>query len=289
MKLSRASAVLFCADLDRTLLPNGPAPESPEARPLLAAVSRREEFVPVYVSGRDGALIRQAVAEYALPLPLFAVGDVGATIYRIEGGEWMPRADWIERLEADWQGATLQDLTAALGGFEGMRMQESEKLGRFKLSYYVEPSIDLDELAASVRARLEGSGARVNIVVSHDESTGTGLLDVLPAGADKLQALRFLIEREELDPERAVFAGDSGNDLAVLTSELRSTLVANAQPAVREAAVGGARAHGWEERLYLARGGWLGMNGNYAAGALEGMAHFLPETGEWLRRARAAV
>lgn len=34
--------------------------------------------------------------------------------------------------------------------------------------------------------------------------------------------------------------------------------------------------------LCLACGGFLGMNGNYAAGVLEGLAHLLPEVGEWI-------
>ena len=34
---------------------------------------------------------------------------------------------------------------------------------------------------------------------------------------------------------------------------------------------------------HLARGGLLGMNGNYGGGVLEGLVHFLPETVEWLQ------
>jgi hypothetical protein len=31
-------------------------------------------------------------------------------------------------------------------------------------------------------------------------------------------------------------------------------------------------------RLYFPEGNYCGMNGNYAAGVLEGMVHFFPET-----------
>jgi len=34
--------------------------------------------------------------------------------------------------------------------------------------------------------------------------------------------------------------------------------------------------------LYLAHGGLLGMNGNYSAGILEGVVHFIPATRDWL-------
>ena len=59
-------------------------------------------------------------------------------------------------------------------------------------------------------------------------------------------------------------------------------LVANATDAVRATAVGQAETQGHADRLYLARGGFLGMNGNYAAGAIEGIAHFHPGIVDWL-------
>jgi hypothetical protein len=42
------------------------------------------------------------------------------------------------------------------------------------------------------------------------------------------------------------------------------------------------RAAGYQDRLYLACGGYRGMNGNYAGGVLGGVAHFLPEADGWL-------
>jgi len=37
------------------------------------------------------------------------------------------------------------------------------------------------------------------------------------------------------------------------------------------------------DTLYIAKGDFLDMNGNYAAGVLEGVAHFLPETITWMK------
>ena len=34
--------------------------------------------------------------------------------------------------------------------------------------------------------------------------------------------------------------------------------------------------------FYLAQGGFLGMNGNYSAGILEGVAYYLPDTQHWM-------
>jgi len=63
----------------------------------------------------------------------------------------------------------------------------------------------------------------------------------------------------------------------VLASPIPSVLVANGHPAVREEAQRLAETRGCAERLYEAVGGWGGMNGNYSAGILEGVAHFHPE------------
>jgi hypothetical protein len=90
------------------------------------------------------------------------------------------------------------------------------------------------------------------------------------------------MRREGFAPENSVFAGDSGNDLPVLSSSLRTVLVANAAEEVREEALHLSATRGTSDSLYLARGDFLGMNGNYSAGILEGVAHFLPETLAWM-------
>jgi hypothetical protein len=79
-----------------------------------------------------------------------------------------------------------------------------------------------------------------------------------------------------------VFAGDSGNDLDVLASRVPSVLVANASDEVKARACALAEDDGTSDFLYLAGRGVFGMNGNYAAGVLEGLTHFLPETAGWI-------
>jgi Sucrose-6F-phosphate phosphohydrolase len=91
-----------------------------------------------------------------------------------------------------------------------------------------------------------------------------------------------MMERKGFSEQITVFAGDSGNDLPVLTSGMQAVLVRNATDEVRCEAVNAVRAKGCEHRLYLAHGGFLGMNGNYSAGVLEGAAHFLPQIRDWL-------
>lgn len=273
-----AAPILLATDLDRTLLPNGGQPESPRARARFRRLAARPEVRLAYVTGRHRQLVEDAMAEYALPRPDFVIADVGTTLYEVQDDDWHTRQDWHQAIAADWGGRDHADLAALLQDLPGLRLQEAAKQGACKLSYYADALADPGDLLARVRARLATSGARVNLVWSVDETTATGLLDVLPASASKLHALEFLRARLEIPPLRTVFAGDSGNDMEVLISGLPAVLVANAQETVRAEAVARAPA----DSLYLARGGLLGMNGNYSAGLLEGLVHFIPETRDWL-------
>ena len=276
--------MLLATDLDRTLLPNGSQPESPLARQRFRHLVAHPQVRLVYVTGRHRQLVEAAMAEYDLPQPDFVIADVGTSLYEIQADDWRLLRDWQQAIALDWSGRSHTELAAAVGEMAGLRLQEPGKQGPCKLSYYAPPLTDPAQLLGRVRQRLEALGARVNLVWSIDETTATGLLDVLPAAASKHHALEFLRARLGIARDRTVFAGDSGNDMEVLVSGLPAVLVANAQASVRAAAV----AHANPARLYFARGGLFGMNGNYSAGILEGVVHFIPEARGWLQAADAA-
>ena len=275
--------ILLCSDLDRTLLPNGQAPESVRARPLLRRLAQRIEVMLAYVSGRHRALIQEAIEQYELPEPAMVVGDVGTTIYEITGGQWVSWDDWDREIAVDWKGTSREDLAALLSDIQSLSPQEPEKQNRYKLSYYVDLTVDAQELVQTVETRLAQAGLDVSVIWSVDDQNDVGLLDVLPRRATKLHAVRFLSRKTSVSPHRVVYAGDSGNDMAVLISDIRSVLVRNASDSVRREAREKSRQNGTRERLYLCQGGFFGMNGNYAAGVLEGLAHFFPQTAKWLQ------
>ena len=279
-------SILLATDLDRTLLPNGTHPESPLARARFRQFVSRPEVTLVYVTGRHRELVREAITEYDLPQPQYVIADVGTSLYEIHQGDWHLRDDWHRRLISAWSDCDAATLAAALENLSGLRRQEASKQSALKLSYYTLALDDPTELLAQVRERLASTGADTYLVWSVDETTHTGLLDVLPAGAGKLAALGYLREQLGIDMDKTVFAGDSGNDMEVLVSEIPSVLVANADEVVRAEAM----QRGDSNTLYLARGGLAGMNGCYGAGILEGVMHFLPETRNWLdTRDKAAL
>jgi sucrose-6F-phosphate phosphohydrolase len=273
--------ILLCTDLDRTLLPNGAQPETPSARQRFDCLVARREVALAYVTGRHRALVEEAIAAYALPRPDYVIGDVGTTIYQLESGDWQPWPEWEQEIGGDWSGMNGSDLQHLFADLSPLQLQEQSKQNRFKLSYYVPLQSDHEALLREMEHRLNHNSVKANLIWSVDEPEEIGLLDLLPAGATKLHALEFLMQHRGFTPEQTVFAGDSGNDLQVLCSPLQSVLVANATPEVRDEAVRLAAENGTRETLYLARGNFREMNGNYSAGILEGVAHFLPQTEGW--------
>ncbi len=274
--------LLLCTDMDRTLLPNGYQPESPQAHELFHRLVDREEVTLAYVTGRHRALVEDAIDEYRLPLPDFVIGDVGTTIYKVQRNSWEPRQDWQSEIAGDWAGYDHAHLAARFNAFDRLELQETEKQNDFKLSYYVPLDSDSTSIMARMQDLLRAEGIQASLIWSVDEPRGTGLLDVLPARATKFHAVEFLRSHLGYRSEQTLYAGDSGNDMQVLTSSIPAVLVANAAADVRAQAVADAQASGNRDALYLAKGDYLGMNGNYSAGIIEGVAHYLPESGAWL-------
>ncbi len=277
--------ILICTDLDRTLLPNGRQPESPMARETFKRLALRPEVTLAYVSGRHRELVEDAIGEYGLPLPDWVIGDVGTTLYRIRSGEWLPWSEWEQDIAADWRGLTASDLQPLFTDMLSLRLQEESKQNRYKLSYYLTLPTNIDALRREMSRRLNALNVAASLIYSVDEASSKGLLDVLPAHATKLHAVEFLMQHQDFDYTNTVFAGDSGNDLPVLASAIQSVLVANAGCEVIKQAETLTRQQGTTDSFYLAKGSFMGMNGNYSAGILEGIAHYLPYTRVWMEEA----
>ena len=277
--------LLLCTDLDRTLLPNGPQPESPLARQRFNQLVAHEHVTLAYVTGRHQALVEKAIKNYSIPQPDFVIANVGATIYQIDNRQWQVWDAWENTIDQDWNGKSRMEIHEVLSEFRDLRLQEVAKQSTHKLSYYVPRYIKQQPLLKQMQDRLEAAHIRANLIWSVDEQANIGLLDVLPASAGKRQAIEFLMQQLDYSLQQTVFAGDSGNDIDVMASPIQSVLVANASDEVRKAAVTQAHINQQSDHLYLARGDYMGMNGNYSAGILEGVAHYLPHTEDWFRGA----
>lgn len=275
--------LLICTDLDRTLLPNGPQAESEKARSYFENLVTRPEITFAYVSGRHRGLVEQAIVEYQLPVPDFVVGDVGTTIYHVGSEqEWELQTAWQNEIAKDWGGKNHADLVVLLADFPQLRLQEQTKQNNFKLSYYTSLQIEQKEMLGSIGKCLSDSGIRASLVWSIDEEAEVGLLDVLPERATKFHAVEALMKQCGFGLDNTVFCGDSGNDIEVLVSQIPGVLVANSQPEIQVLAQNLADKNNQTNQLYLAQGGFNGLNGYYASGILEGVAHYHPCVVDWM-------
>ena len=265
--------------MDRTLIPNGTEPESRGAQQMFARLAVETPASIAYVTGRHRALIERAIEQYDLPQPDFAIADVGSTIYKLNRGIWQQWHEWEEKISADWNGLHSSELHAFLQNITALKLQEQEKQNRHKLSYYLSCVVDEKRVMEEVKNRLTKANIRTNLIWSIDDEQAVGLLDILPASANKLHAIKFLMQKHDFNYDNTVFAGDSGNDLDVLLSPIHAVLVANASDEIRAITT----RSDLQASLYQAKGNYLGMNGNYSAGILEGVAHFLPYVDSWLK------
>ena len=274
--------LLLCTDLDRTLLPNGPQPESISVRKKFNQLASRDEVTLVYVSGRDKLLVQQAIKNYQIPLPDFVIADVGSTIYQIGNKKWSHLEKWDSEISNDWNGKSNKELQKLLQNFKDIRIQEYSRQKLHKLSYYVPLYTDHVNLLNEIKSCFEKENVKANLIWSVDDSASMGLLDILPASANKKHAIEFIMCEFNFGLDETIFAGDSGNDISVMASPIHSVLVSNATDIVKKMALEQAQLNGETNSLYLAKGDYFGMNGNYSAGVLEGVVHYMPDVESWM-------
>ncbi|MEE4295658.1 MAG: HAD-IIB family hydrolase [Wenzhouxiangella sp.] len=272
---------LLCSDLDRTLIPNGLHTESPGARDVFHRLVDTRAVCLVYVTGRNRALVEQAIEEFSLPWPDAVIGDVGTRIWSTLDHQWNSWSQWDDLIRQDFTQSVRESISEIASQTDGLTAQTDDRQTEYKLSYYC-PVDQLAQHQSELQTAFVQRELSATVVASQDETSHMGLIDVLPSKATKHDAIEMLMAGWGFNHWSTVCAGDSGNDLPFLTSALQSVLVANADDSVREEAIAMAQSLGQIDNLYLARGGIMGMNGCYAAGVVEGFLHYFPNAREWL-------
>lgn len=255
--LSAEWVLLF--DLDRTLIGDREALQE-----LMAWLRpRRHRLAFGVVTGRRLESALWVLRDWGVDPPDVIISSVGSEIHY--GPDWDQDAGWEGHIRRDWRRS---DVARALETVPGLHLQASRKLGPYKLSYHVSPGKFPG--IETIEKRLRRENLRVNAVYSQSR-----YLDFLPLRASKGQAVRYLAFKWGFPVERLVVAGDSGNDLDMLTSAAMGIVVANHSPEL-------APLRGREGVHFADR--------PFAGGVQEGLAHFgihfqdvqeSPETPEW--------
>ncbi|MFT7234602.1 MAG: sucrose-6F-phosphate phosphohydrolase [Methylophagaceae bacterium] len=268
--------LLLCTDMDRTIIPNGTQSEHSDARKRFKAFCQHSDVALAYVTGRHKSSAQQAIKTYLLPEPDFVITDVGSKIHQVKEGQWSELLDLQQDIIKSWKGKSHAEIKAYLINIPGLLLQESHNQNTHKLSFYLPLYANTKIVMQTIEARLKEHDIEASVIWSIDELKKIGLVDVLPSNANKLHAIQLLQKKLNYKHHEIIFAGDSGNDMPVLVSNLKSILVDNASDEVKETALQQCLQKSHESSLYIAQAERYGMNANYSAGVLEGIGHYAP-------------
>eukprot|EP00913_Durusdinium_trenchii_P010938 g10267.t1 len=257
---------VLATDLDGTLIPLSGNVRNRHDLARVGAFLAANEMTLAFVTGRHLEITLDALAEHALPRPDWVICDVGTTICRADNETWAPLPAYIEHLESICAPLPIAELRDALARVEGLTLQEEEKQGPFKLSFYARHD-QLAEVVGRIGNWLDEQNAPWSLIDSHDPFTGDGLIDLLPRDVSKAYAIEWWRRHCGFDTSEIAFAGDSGNDLAALVAGYRSIVVGNAERSLAETVADTHRREGWADRLHLARA-------HATSGVLEGLHAF---------------
>lgn len=261
---------VLATDLDGTLIPLSGNSRNREDLQKLAKELHRHEITLVFVTGRHLESVQRAMKENALPVPDWVICDVGTTIYRrMDDDRLCAVVCYHSHLESIIARCPIAELRQVLSDIPELQLQEQEKQGRFKLSYYTQQS-QIEAAVQAIQQRLARTEAPYSLIHSIDPFTGDGLIDLLPEHVSKAYALHWWVDHAGIRKESVVFAGDSGNDLAAFEAGYRAIVVGNTNRDIARQVAEHHQQNRWEDRLCLAeRHGTSGvLEGCYRFGIL---------------------
>ncbi len=215
---------LISCDLDGTLLGN---PESTQ-RFLRTWESLPEAARPllVYNTGRSVSDTMRLMALRVLPTADWIIGGVGTELWNHRQRHKVD--EFARQFSEGWDLALVEKIVAETSGIE---RQPPEFLHPYKSSWYWQRADNA--MVDALGQRLAAAGLKVSVIYS-----SLRYLDVLPALANKGNALDWLCRKLDLPLENVLVCGDSGNDSQMfLLPGVHGVVVENAQPELFEAVV----------------------------------------------------
>lgn len=219
--------LVLATDLDGTFL--GGTEQA--RRSLYSWIENNRHLVGlVFVTGRDPGFIRNLTRSKGVPRPDYVVGDVGTTIASVDPDHMIsPIAELEAEIASGWNDASAR-VQSALHRMPGLTLQSTGF--RYRVSY------DMDAQSFDGRALDVVAGLGLDALVSDNR-----YFDVLPKGVSKGPSLLRLLTHLGVDNSRCLVAGDTLNDLTMLSMGLPAVAVGNSEPALIEALTGAPHVH----------------------------------------------
>ncbi|MCR9109705.1 HAD-IIB family hydrolase [Marivita sp. XM-24bin2] len=236
---------VLATDLDGTFL-GGTAADREELYNWIE--DNRATVGLIFVTGRHPEFIHEHCDTYGIPIPEYVIADVGTTIAQVfSPGVILPNAEFESPIAKAWQDKA-DPVQKLMQDIDGLTLQDTPF--RHRLSYNISPEgFNVRDLE-SVRA------LGVDVLVSDNR-----FVDVLPEGVSKGPTLRRLIDSLGIAPHRVLAAGDTLNDMSMLTADdLFAVAVGGSEQALYDALPESPRIHR--------------ARGEGAAGILEAIAAF---------------
>lgn len=200
---------MLATDLDGTLVGDGDALK--ELLEFFGSLPYKVDLI--YITGRHYDSALSLIEREKLPLPSILITDVGTSIY--SGDELLPDAKWEREIRKNWDPQRIREIALQIPGIRFQSLPHDRRV-----SFFVNGS----KGAEILRETLKESGMPHTFVFSSGRD-----VDVLPAGAGKGKALQYVVEEYAGEGTNILVAGDSGNDLDMLTLGYPAVIVGNAQ------------------------------------------------------------
>lgn len=234
---------VLATDLDGTLIPlTGNADHIADLRHL-AQLIQQHSVTLLYATGRHPSSVFEAMAQYQLPMPEWAICDVGTTILqRSATGDFEFVVAYETHLNELSNHFSADNVRQLCGAVDGAKLQEPEKQGRFKISFYTDVK-QLSGACLAIQSLLKKASAEWSVISSVDPFTNDGLIDVLPKGVSKAHAIEWWRMNHGFQRHEIAYSGDSCNDLAALTAGYHGIVVANAAKDLRQQLSNSSQKH----------------------------------------------
>lgn len=227
MKHFQSKSVILATDLDGTFL--GGSDE--DRQRLYGWVEQNRVSVGlIFVTGRDPGFIIQLCGDRGVPWPDYVVGDVGTTIAKVVDQRELRPIEALEDVISDAWSASGPRVKEALDGHPGLTLQPTHF--RYRVSYDYDPE-RFDSSAFDIVRDLG-----LDPLISADR-----YFDVLPKGISKGPSLARLVDHLGIEPKRVLTAGDTLNDLSMLTVGLPAVAVGGSEPDLLDKVRGLAHVH----------------------------------------------
>ena len=135
------------------------------------------------------------------------------------GTHLLPDRSWERQIRYRWDRFEVARVVGSIPGLHPVAQSGTTYRMRYRVDPEHAPSV------REIRRLVRQGGLRVTMIVDHEV-----YLDVVPVRASPGLAIRFFCFKWNLEPQRLLVAGDSGNDADMLSGDTLGVVVSNHTP-----------------------------------------------------------